>query len=77
MVALNEQLLNGPDAVEQVTGEPPCYSTFLRWTKLGVLTPAGERIRLEFVKCGCKRKTTVGAVRRFVAAASIASGAEA
>jgi hypothetical protein len=75
MVALTEQeqLLPGPIAVEQVTGEPVSYSTFARWTRIGVLTPNGNRIRLEFVKAGSKRKTTVEAVRRFFAATTAAA----
>jgi hypothetical protein len=68
-----EQLLPGPKAVENVTGERPHYSTFFRWTQRGVRTSDGQRIRLEFVKAGSKRLTSVDAVRRFFRATTEAT----
>ncbi len=65
MVSTSERLLPGPVAVEKVTGERPHYSTFFRWTQCGIRTPGGGRARLEFVKAGSKRLTSVEAVRRF------------
>lgn len=70
MVAATEKLLPGPEAIERVTGNKPSYSTFFRWTTVGVVAGEGAPVRLEFYKCGSKRLTTVEAVRRFVAAAT-------
>jgi hypothetical protein len=74
MVAAAEQLLPGPAAVERVTGERPHYSTFFRWTQKGVMAGDGRRIRLEFVKAGSRRLTSVAAVRRFFEATTKAAG---
>jgi hypothetical protein len=74
MVALSEQLYPGPTAVEKVTGERPHYSTFFRWTQRGVLASDGQRIRLEFVKAGSRRLTSVAAVVRFFQATTSAAG---
>lgn len=76
MVAKNEKLLAGPAAVEKVTGDRPHYSTFFRWTQRGIRTPDGQRIRLEFVKAGSKRLTSVAAVRRFFNATTAAAGTQ-
>ncbi len=72
MVAAAEQLLPGPVAVERVTGDRPHYSTFFRWTQRGVVASDGQRVRLEFVKAGSKRLTSVAAVRRFFQATTYA-----
>ncbi|MCH8839830.1 MAG: DUF1580 domain-containing protein [Planctomycetes bacterium] len=74
MVAASERLFPGPVAVEKVTGERPHYSTFFRWTQRGIRTSDGRRIRLEFVKAGSKRLTSVEAVRRFFRATTEAAG---
>jgi len=65
MVTNSEQLFPGPMAVEKVTGKRPHYSTFYRWTQRGIRTSNGRRIRLEFLKAGSNRLTSVEAVRRF------------
>lgn len=62
---LNETLLPGPVAIEQVTGHRPNYSQFFRWTQNGLKTKSGHRVRLEFCKAGSKRLTSVEAVQRF------------
>jgi hypothetical protein len=64
---LDEKLLPGPDAIEKVTRQRPHYSQFFRWTEVGLKTPDGHRVRLEFVKAGRKRLTSTEAVRRFFA----------
>ncbi|TWU27567.1 DUF1580 domain-containing protein [Bythopirellula polymerisocia] len=74
MAAKHEKLLAGPIAVEKVSGERPHYSTFFRWTHYGIRLPNGKRIRLEFVKAGSKRLTSVSAVRRFFNATTAAVG---
>lgn len=60
-----EVLTSGPAAVEAVTGERPHYSTYFRWTEYGVRSPDGSRVRLEYLKCGKKRRTSREAVHRF------------
>ena len=72
MVA-REKLLPGPVAIERVTGERPHYSTFFRWTQVGVLAPSQRRVRLEFVKAGSRRLTSEDAVQRFFAALTTAN----
>ena len=61
------------DAVEQVIGERMSYATLFRWTQRGLLTPAGDRVRLEFLKIGGRRRTSLDAVQRFVEAATEAA----
>lgn len=54
-------------AFQEVIGEQFDYSTFWRWGQRGVLVN-GQRVYLETTKIGQRRRTTVSAVRRFVAA---------
>ena len=48
------------DAVRPVRGEAPSYRTGLRWCIHGI-----RGIKLESVKCGHRRMTTIEAVERF------------
>ena len=64
-MVLNEPLLPGPEAIEKVTGYRPHYSQYSRWTNNGLKTADGRRIRLEYIKAGQKRLTSVAAVKRF------------
>ncbi len=68
MVAAAEQLESVPAAVEAVSGDRPSYPTCIRWMNDGLLDKSGRRVKLEFTKCGNKRKTSRDAVRRFFAA---------
>lgn len=47
---------------------PTHLSTVLRWILDGVLTPNGERVRLEAIRVGSAWKTSTAAVQRFLAA---------
>ncbi|MDC0934985.1 DUF1580 domain-containing protein [Pirellulales bacterium] len=71
----SERLLTGPAAVEEITGDRPSYSTFFRWTTRGICSPGGQHVRLEYVKAGSRRLTSVEAVRRFFAASTAATNA--
>lgn len=73
MVSFAEKLRPLTEAVERVTGTRMNYSTIWRWTQNGILTPTGDRIRLDFTKCGSKRLTSDDAVRRFFAAQTAAA----
>ena len=69
----DEQLLSGPAAVEAVSNDRPSYATFFRWCESGLRARDGQRVRLEYVKCGSVRKTSTEAVRRFFQALSMPS----
>ncbi|TWT35603.1 hypothetical protein KOR34_04960 [Posidoniimonas corsicana] len=68
MPILEEELGPLVDRVEKVCRKRHHYSTAFRWTQRGLLTPDGRRVRLEYVKAGAERLTSVEAVRRFFAA---------
>ena len=70
---IEEELLSGPVAIEQVISQRPHYSQFFRWTEYGLITPDGRRLKLEYVKAGRKRLTSEAAVRRFFQAQTDAS----
>lgn len=75
-ILLDEMLLPIPRAIEQVTGDRMSYPTCFRWSQRGLLARDGTRVRLQFVKCGNRRKTSVQAVRRFLASLNADSRAE-
>ena len=56
-----EGLLTISDAVRKVQGDAPSYRTGLRWCIHGIR----GGIKLESVKCGHRRMTSVEAVERF------------
>ena len=62
MIGNNEKLLPLLSAVELATGQRPHPSTLHRWRLRGI-----RGIRLETVRCGGRRLTSVEAVRRFLA----------
>jgi hypothetical protein len=63
----NEQLLTVPDAIQAISGDRPCPQACRRWMDRGLLDRNGQRVYLEFVKTGRKRKTSREAVVRFFA----------
>lgn len=73
MVDFAEKHLPLVEAVFRVTGIRHNYSTLWRWTTDGVQGPSGERIRLEFAKCGRRRSASIEAVKRFIEAQTAAA----
>ena len=69
-----EKLLSGPAAVEAVSDYRPSYPTYHRWCQVGLLDPMGRRVKLESIKCGRVRKTSLEAVRRFFTALTKPAG---
>jgi len=64
----NEKLFSVPAAVELATGNRPHPATCFRWRQNGI-----SGIRLVTLKVGGKRRTSVEAVHRFVAATTAAA----
>ena len=63
-----EKLMPLPAAVEAATGQRPHPSTVYRWRLAGV-----RGVRLETVRCGGRRLTSIEAVRRFLAGVTAAT----
>jgi hypothetical protein len=58
-------------------GRPVHFTTLLRWVLDGVVSPAGDRVRLEALRLGSKWITSREALQRFVEAQTPAvDGAE-
>jgi len=64
----NEKLFSVPKAVELATGRRPHPATCFRWRQRGI-----SGVRLETLKVGGRRETSVEAVHRFVAATTAAA----
>lgn len=60
-----EELFLVVHAVRKATGQRVCSRTGLRWCVTGLASPSG-RVRLESLRIGSKRMTSVEAVRRFI-----------
>lgn len=67
MGLLDEELMHPVDAIQQVTGKRLHYATAFKWMNYGLLKPDGNRVRLEYVKAGAGRLTSVPAVLRLIA----------
>ena len=77
MSIFDETILSLHDAAQLIpsnrAGKRINFSTVWRWALKGIIAQNGDRVKLEFVKCGGRLLTSKQALERFVAALTTSS----